>query len=203
MDNHKTDLRITRTRKMIIEAFVELVKEKGYDSITIQDIADRAMINRSTFYAHFKDKQDLYESLLSIVASELKGLLDPKLMSDEHEIELSKIHDILTNIFIFIKKEKKFLLLLTESSDTEVVKKKFLQLIKDEYQAIFAELRIVENDMEIPLDLVISYISAIFFSIIEWWIKNDTAYPPEQVVHLMIKLIGNANLTILGIKIKR
>ncbi|MDN6291733.1 MAG: TetR/AcrR family transcriptional regulator, partial [Tetragenococcus halophilus] len=54
----KTDLRVIRTRKMILEAFMKLVSEKGYNNVTIQNIAEEAMINRATFYAHFKDKED-------------------------------------------------------------------------------------------------------------------------------------------------
>lgn len=58
----KVDLRVKRTHKMIIEAFIRLVEERGYDDLTVQEIADEAMINRATFYAHFKNKQDLYDS---------------------------------------------------------------------------------------------------------------------------------------------
>jgi len=46
----KTDLRVQRTRKMIIEAFFKLVETKGYEAVTIQDIADEAMINRATAF---------------------------------------------------------------------------------------------------------------------------------------------------------
>lgn len=62
----KTDLRVQRTRKMIIEAFFKLVETKGYEAVTIQDIADEAMINRATFYAHFKDKQHLYDAIFPL-----------------------------------------------------------------------------------------------------------------------------------------
>ncbi|MEH7395415.1 TetR/AcrR family transcriptional regulator, partial [Priestia megaterium] len=44
----KTDLRVIRTRKMIKESFIDLIQEKGYESITIRDIADNALINRAT-----------------------------------------------------------------------------------------------------------------------------------------------------------
>lgn len=60
----KVDLRVQRTNKHIMEAFIRLVEHKGYDQVTVQDIADEAMINRATFYAHYKDKQDLYEKFL-------------------------------------------------------------------------------------------------------------------------------------------
>ena len=50
----KMDLRVKRTQKMIVEAFMKLVVEKGYDAVSVQDIADEAMINRATFYANFR-----------------------------------------------------------------------------------------------------------------------------------------------------
>ena len=59
----KADLRIIRTKKFIYDAFIKLIAEKGYDAITIQDIADEALINRATFYSHYRDKQDLLTKL--------------------------------------------------------------------------------------------------------------------------------------------
>src|SRR5262245_3678348 len=57
-----TDRRVRRTRELLRNAFVSLVHEKGYDRITVQDILDRADVGRSTFYAHFRDKEDLLRS---------------------------------------------------------------------------------------------------------------------------------------------
>ena len=54
--NGHTDPRTKRTRELILKAFSELIEEKGFDSITVQEIADRATVNRATFYAHFEDK---------------------------------------------------------------------------------------------------------------------------------------------------
>ena len=59
------DPRFLRTRKLIMEAFMELVIEKDFKDITIKDITQRATINRATFYYHFFDKYDLMESVLS------------------------------------------------------------------------------------------------------------------------------------------
>ena len=58
------DLRVLRTRKMITQAFFSLLRNKKFEKISIQEIADAAMINRATFYAHYADKQDLYDSLI-------------------------------------------------------------------------------------------------------------------------------------------
>jgi AcrR family transcriptional regulator len=54
-----TDRRIDRTRKLLTDALIELVLEKGYEAVTVQDIIDRANVGRSTFYAHFENKEQL------------------------------------------------------------------------------------------------------------------------------------------------
>lgn len=70
------DPRVKRTRQLIQNAFMELMLEKGFPSISIQDIAERATVNRATFYAHFEDKYDLMDSIVReqfqrVVASKL------------------------------------------------------------------------------------------------------------------------------------
>src|ERR1700752_55551 len=58
-NDKKQDRRIERTRQTLRNALIGLVLEKHYDEITVQDIIDRANVGRSTFYAHFRDKEDL------------------------------------------------------------------------------------------------------------------------------------------------
>src|SRR6266567_1121114 len=70
------DPRVKRTRQLLQQAFLELFREKSFASITVQDIAERATVNRATFYAHFEDKYALLDSMIreqfqQVVASEL------------------------------------------------------------------------------------------------------------------------------------
>jgi AcrR family transcriptional regulator len=60
----RVDPRVTRTRKLLIEAFLTLMAEKPFEAITIQDITTRATVNRATFYAHFTDKYALVDELI-------------------------------------------------------------------------------------------------------------------------------------------
>jgi|HigsolmetaAR201D_1030396.scaffolds.fasta_scaffold27428_3 AcrR family transcriptional regulator len=60
----KLDPRVIRTRKLLMESFLQLQYEKDFNDITIQDIADRATVNRATFYAHFQDKYALLDNII-------------------------------------------------------------------------------------------------------------------------------------------
>jgi AcrR family transcriptional regulator len=61
IEKPREDPRVTRTRRLLVQAFIDLLQEKDFQSITIQDIANRATVNRVTFYAHFQDKVALLE----------------------------------------------------------------------------------------------------------------------------------------------
>jgi AcrR family transcriptional regulator len=66
-----TDPRILRTRKLLQQALVSLMKEKEFDSISVQDIAEAATINRATFYDHYPDKFSLLECTVGTRFNEL------------------------------------------------------------------------------------------------------------------------------------
>jgi AcrR family transcriptional regulator len=70
------DPRVRRTRQLLQQAFLELFQEKSFASITVQDIAERATVNRATFYAHFEDK---YALLDSIIREQFQHLVASKL----------------------------------------------------------------------------------------------------------------------------
>lgn len=63
------DRRVGRTHQLLFDALLELVQEKRYDKITVQEILDRANVGRSTFYAHFRDKDDLLTGNFDTVAA--------------------------------------------------------------------------------------------------------------------------------------
>src|SRR4030067_3389625 len=64
MSQNALDRRVQKTRKLLQDALIELVAEKGYESVTVQEILDKANVGRSTFYAHFQDKDQLLHSIL-------------------------------------------------------------------------------------------------------------------------------------------
>ena len=73
MEEERLDPRVKRTRNLILTAFDELLPEKGFQSLTVQDITDKAEINRATFYAHFADKYALLdESIKQTFRQELE-----------------------------------------------------------------------------------------------------------------------------------
>ncbi|MBZ0299704.1 MAG: TetR/AcrR family transcriptional regulator, partial [Anaerolineae bacterium] len=74
----KLDRRVVRTRQLLRDALMELILEKGYDAVTVQDITDRANLGRATFYLHYKGgKEELLLSNLEEIYDDLVARLKP------------------------------------------------------------------------------------------------------------------------------
>lgn len=199
----KIDLRVKRTNKMIIEAFIKLVEEKGYDQVTVQDIADEAMINRATFYAHYKDKQDLYETIFNLAIEAFTSVLDLTDLVQGNRLRVKQIQIVLTNIYKNIQKNRDFYLTIMDTSANELLRKKLADILYDQYSHVFDHLRITENDIEVPMDFIIEYMTSIFVGTLHWWLTTDSEMTPEHLAKLVIKLVGNGHLTVLGVDIER
>ena len=76
--NEPEDRRRVRTRQMLRNALLELIDEKGYESVTVQEITDRADLSRATFYLHFKDKDDLLVATLQAMYDDIRDALTVK-----------------------------------------------------------------------------------------------------------------------------
>lgn len=68
------DRRVRKTREALYSAFISLVIERGYDTVSVQDIIDTADVGRTTFYAHFKTKDELLRAGFDRLRDELKSL---------------------------------------------------------------------------------------------------------------------------------
>ncbi|MGX7030336.1 TetR/AcrR family transcriptional regulator [Vagococcus zengguangii] len=199
----KIDLRVLRTKKMIVESYVALCQVKDEDHITIQDITDRAMINRGTFYAHFKDKQELSEYILDIIVKGFVDILDTEPLLNGNTVKIKNLEELLTKIFQEIYENKHFFLSYTESNSAYLFRKQMMTLLEQRYTVIFNKLKITENDIEVPISFIIEYMTSIFLGVVHWWITSDSQFPPDHMARLVIKLVGNGHLTVMGVTIEQ
>ena len=92
----KDDLRVVKTKKVLYETLIDLMKTKTFEEIKVSDICSKALINRSTFYAHYEDK---YELLLEFINS----------LKEEFINELSKNKNILNTREYYLEMIRLFL----------------------------------------------------------------------------------------------
>lgn len=198
----KEDLRTKRTRKMILEAFINLVEEKGYEHVTVSDIASQAMINRATFYAHFKDKQDVYDYIFKEAVEHFMIVLAPVQLGRANQLQLHAIEQIITHIFEKIQENRVFFKTVLNAHGNEQLRKQISQILRSTYANIFEQVEIREEDFIVPIDFIIEYMSSTFMASLHWWINQEISFSPKQMAQLIIKLVGSNHLKVLGIQIK-
>ncbi len=101
----KQDRRILRTRRMIQEAFLQLMHSKEYESITITDISSLAGINRKTFYAHFESKEELFTRMMQEMFFDLFRSFMYEKAKPEMKLDTDVLHK---DIVCYLKKVDKY-----------------------------------------------------------------------------------------------
>jgi AcrR family transcriptional regulator len=174
----KTDRRILRTRDTLGDALVELMHEKSFDEITVQDVLDRAGVGRSTFYEHYRDKNDLFLSDVEDFFEMFASFLKRRGASSKR---LAPVHEL----FEHVRDAKDFYAALVRSGKVNDV----LAL----GQGIFArsiEERLREAD-PIRRSARGCALSGSLFALLGWWIDKGMKADPKEmdgVFHEMARL---------------
>ena len=179
MTQTKTDPRIIRTRKLIMDSFIELSGKKEFKDITVKDITTEAMINRATFYYHFEDIYDLLEKVLSEV------LLINLNCSSFQENKLDE--ESIIHIFIAITHFQGSLSNRCHRGYEDTI----ARIIRDQLEIIFYRMLLKQNETEEDKGLRIAagMLSwGIYGASVEWR-KSGKDVPPEVFIKSAIPYI--------------
>jgi AcrR family transcriptional regulator len=176
----KTDRRVQRTRELLQKALIDLIGERGYDAITIQDIVDRANVGRTTFYLHYNSKDDLFMSCHEAIVSEFhSGPLYPHPLSREELLSPSPPAGM-TRAYRHLDEARARLYPIFQGKDGPLI----LRRIRDwSAQEIEANLRaaFAEAESTIPLDVLANYLAGAQIALVQWWLEKRRPHTPEQV----------------------
>ena len=184
MYNKYMDKRQEKSIQTIYESFTSLINKKKYDDITIQDILNEGHISRSTFYAHFKTKDEL---LLKISGNIFDHVFSHSLKEEKtHDFSSDDILDykhLITHIFYHLKDEKELISGILSSSASILFLdgfKKHLNKFMDAY------LNNYPYDKQIPIKLLKIMMVNNFISIIQYWKENKFKDTPEELTEYFI-----------------
>jgi len=193
----KADRRVRRTQKLLHRALMSLVLEKKYDSITIQEILDRADIGRSTFYAHFKGKDELLISGIH----ELRGTLESAIQSERSP---SKHHEAVVGVslamFQHASEYREVYHALLNTQGWPIFRQRLEEMVDEIIRReCKAEIqRVKEADSDVPVDLFVSYLTAAYFSVLTWWLGRRSRLTPLQINEIFRSLVLPTVDAVLG-----
>ncbi len=189
MSQDKTDLRVRRTHALLKKALLDLCEEKGFKAITIGDIAERAMVNRVTFYRHYRDKYELARAVFDDAIEEMDREMGPTrhTLKQIKERELAGPPLPFAHFFEHIAANSRLYTLMMGSDGDP-----WFTAHMREHLASMAEKRFMAREklrLASPRDLppgmprkvLVSIVSASMVGIISWWLEGGMKYSPAQV----------------------
>ncbi len=175
-------MRSQRTYRLVSSAFTELLLEKPYDEILVQDILDRAGIGRTTFYAHYFDKADVLDSMTEQMLSMFM-----------HQLAHSTArHRVVPSLELFehvyhSPPHQQFRTLMRSHADKhlwEALQTALCQAIEPALSTFCAEKR----SPPVPLPVIAQYLANALLTLLKWWLSADMPYPPEQMERVFQQL---------------
>ncbi|MCU6791837.1 TetR/AcrR family transcriptional regulator [Paenibacillus sp. WQ 127069] len=179
----KMDRRIRKSQEAMKTAVIELMIEKNFDQITIQDISDRADVSRRTIYLHYTDKFDLLDKLIEEHIDELRELCDSA-GNDADYMEAVLLW------FKYFESHYLFFSAMLASKGGSFFRNRFLEFF-------LQELKKKENDMPEGNnqgltdgeDIDIQFLGAAIVGVMEWWFKNGKPHAPSFMAQRLGSLL--------------
>lgn len=177
----KEDRRITRTKRAIKDALIALILEKHYDTIIVQDIIDRANIGRSTFYLHFRDKED-------VLISDWKNFLGFFIEYLNWEDWDKKGFAPMGALYFHLKDFHHFYRALERSQKSERLFKTGSRFLAEELEKAIAG-RFDASEVKVPIQLLATYLSNEIFGQMRWWLDNNMPLSPAEMEENFNRLV--------------
>lgn len=158
------DRRVRRTRQALREALVSLILERGFDAITVSEIAARADVGRTTFYAHYADKEDLLQGSLETLAELLRGATTGAVAHHGHAA-LAFVRPMLEHA----EEQAELYAALTRGGGGPFMR----DLIHDIWCDLLRE--------HVHDEVAVHAIAGALGATLEWWLTKASARPPAEI----------------------
>lgn len=195
-EKRNVDRRVLRTRQLLRDALMALILERGYDSVTIQDITDRANLGRATFYLHYRDKEELLVTSLKDIYHELSarfaptpgdplGVLpgQPSLLAFQHVAENRDLYRV-----------------MLKSQGGGSVERQIQKLLADIARRRVTTQFPTAAELPIPVEILAQHVAGSLLALITWWLENDLPYDAQYMAETFQQLNVQALVALFGAK---
>ena len=209
MPQNVVDRRVQKTRKLLQDALIELVAEKGYESVSIQEILDKANVGRSTFYAHFQDKEQLLHSILDrlneLFEQHKKRVLDTaKNLAGVDSADPTDSLSPTLNLFQFVGQNHRFFKAMLGNRGYSIFAKPVYEYVFAHVHGIFTRpihdeaLARLHTFLERPIsrekygslesEIAAHYFASALLGILVWWVEKALPCSAEEIDRLFRQL---------------
>ena len=180
----KLDLIIVKTKNALYQALLDLMKEKEFEEIKVSDICNKALVNRSTFYAHFEDKYEL----LSTYIGDLKDSLTHELKKNKNINSTKEYYIEMIKLFLNHIEEKKDSYLAIAMNNRNSILIDMLYDVID--HDIISRLDNDENfDSKIPKSIIAKFYLGAVVNMAITWLENINKYTKDEMIEYLTILL--------------
>ena len=176
------DRRATRTRQSLNDAMVELIHEKRFDDITVQDVIDRANVGRSTFYSHFRDKEDLFQKNWERFLDMFAGGINWDKAGEGPFVPV---------LFLFshLQEAQAFYKGLVRSRKTDSVFKIGVSYLSQKIETALTLRFKGKPAPSLPIPILSNFLAVELFALLKWWLDNEMPDTPERMDDIFHELV--------------
>ena len=192
-ENRKEDPRIIRTRNAIREAFLELMQEEDYNSISVKDIAERAGINRKTFYAHYETREHLLSCMLKEMFDDLFFCFLYEKEKPGPTLDTELLQGDIVRFFELVEHYRREIdLLITGQTSTLA-----FQIADETIREGMDRIHITRSagKEKVPASLLVARIRNFFLTSIDWWLEQD-GYTPRDAADVFGKIMRRSMINV-------
>jgi AcrR family transcriptional regulator len=200
-EEKREDRRVQRTRQLLRHALVELILEKGYEAVTVQDITDRANVGRSTFYAHFSDKEELlvsgFDELKSAIVAQRRAARGGRKGTDSGRLDFGLA------LFEHAHSHRHLYQAMVGRESGAALQNKMRRLVTQLTRDDLASL--APPDSRGPggaFEGVVHFVVGAFLGLLIWWLDSPRPLPPAEVDELFRRLAVPGIAAGLGVRQK-
>ena len=172
------DRRQRRTHAAIFTAFEALLEEKDYNSITVQNIIDRADIGRTTFYAHFETKDDLLQALCDRLFGHIVASAADAAHTHGQPPEGAAPESVFCHLLQHLNSNDEHALALLSTDRSGVFRKAFKESLMD---LVCSQVIAAHPLPDVPDEFAVNHIAGGFVDMVFWWIQNGRRETPEEL----------------------
>jgi AcrR family transcriptional regulator len=173
----QADRRVRRTRQLLIDALLALIVERGYEALTVQDILDRADVGRSTFYAHFREKDDLLQAAFG----RLRGVLEGQTRGPA-----TSLPEVSLELFRHTAEHRPLYQAMVGRPSGSMLNRAIHDLLSVYVRAHFERLA---DRLPVPVEVAAQYYVSALLGLLTWWLDGERPYSAAEMDLMFRQLV--------------
>lgn len=201
----KSDRRVNRTRRALREALLELIHQKGYHQVTVEELTDLANVGRTTFYLHYRDKEDLLlEHISELIDGRVDQLAQIPLSAWRLQGQDGSAPAVgpLLLVFQHVLENADLYRIVLKGEGTFQVAERLRGILSRSVNAFL--LRKMETDAlqfspEVPVGYLSSYFAGALLGSITWWLDQGLQAGPQEMARMFQRMFFPGARDALGL----